>query len=88
MQGNIYQVDKAPILEIPLIKSKDKSNVTKISKLVDDISLTIKNKTVATTQKESEFLEHKITSLEGQINNEVYKLYDITPEEVAIIEQS
>ncbi len=88
MQGNIFQVDKAPILDIPIFKSNDKIIISKIAKLVDDISLTIKSRTNATTQREKEFLEHKISIIEAQINNEVYKLYDITPEEVAIIEQT
>ena len=88
MQGDNFQIDKEPLLDIPILKSNDKAIIFKISKLVDEITLTIKNKTKATTQKESEFLDHKITNLEGQINNEVYKLYDITTEEVAIIEQS
>lgn len=88
MQGDNFQLDTGPLLEIPIFKSNDKTTTNKIAKLVDDISLSIKSKTIASTHREVEFFEHKITSIETQINNEVYKLYDITPEEVAIIEQS
>lgn len=88
MQGDNFQLDTGPLLDIPIFKSNDKTVISKISSMVDDITLTMKNKTVATTQKESEFLEHKIISIEGQINKEVYKLYDISPEEAAIVEQS
>ena len=42
----------------------------------------------ATIEREIEFFEQKIISIEAQINIEVYKLYDINPEEVAIIEQT
>ena len=85
-QGNIFQVDKAPLLNIPIVNSKDKTEVTKLAQLVDDISLAKQNQTNATTQKEQEFLDKKIVSIENQINVMVYDLYDITPVEVIIIE--
>ena len=88
MQGDNFQLDTGPLLDIPIFKSNDKKIISKIAKLIDDISLTIKTKTNATTQRERQFLEQKRSSIEAQINNEVYKLYDITPEEVAIIEQT
>ena len=88
MQGDNFQIDKEPLLDIPIFKSNDKTIISKIAKLVDDISLSIKSKTNETTQREIEFFVHKTTSIEAQINNEVNKLYDITPEEVAIIEQT
>ena len=86
MQGNIFQVDKAPLLNIPIVNSKDKTEVTKLAQLVDDISLAKQNQTNATTQKEQEFLDKKIVSIENQINVMVYDLYDINPVEVILIE--
>ena len=88
MQGDNFQLDTGTLLDIHIFKSNDKKIISKIAKLIDDISLTIKTKTNATTQRERQFLEQKRSSIEAQINNEVYKLYDITPEEVAIIEQT
>ena len=73
-------------LAIPIVNSKDKTVVTKLAQLVDDISLAKQNQTNATTQKEQEFLDKKIVSIENQINVMVYDLYDINPVEVIIIE--
>jgi adenine-specific DNA-methyltransferase len=86
MQGDNFQLDTGPLLDIPIVNSKDKTEVTKLAQLVDDITLAKQNQTNATTQKEQEFLDKKIVSIENQINVMVYDLYDITPIEVLIIE--
>lgn len=72
MQGNAYQLDKEPLLEIPIYKPADK-DANEIAKLVDKI--------IALKQqgKDSSEQEKKIDEL-------VYKLYDITPDEQKIIE--
>ena len=85
MQGNIFQVDKAPLLNIPIFKSKDKTIVAKLAKLVDDISLAIRNQSMVTTQREKDFLTNKIISIKTQINSEVYSLYALNKEDIEII---
>jgi adenine-specific DNA-methyltransferase len=72
MQGNAYQLDKEPLLEIPIYKPTDK-DANEIAKLVDKIILLKKQ------GKDSSEQENKIDDL-------VYKLYDITPKEQKIIE--
>ncbi len=72
MQGNAYQLDKEPLLEIPIYKPSEKEQ-TEIAKLVDKI--------IALKAKGKDSSE-----LEKQIDQLVYKLYDITPEEQKIIE--
>lgn len=86
MQGDNFQLDTGPLLNIPIVNSEDKTKVNKLTQLLDDISFAMHNKKNATTQKEHEFLDKKIVSIENQINVIVYNLYDITPAEVAIIE--
>lgn len=72
MQGNAYQLDKEPLLEIPIYKPADK-DANEIAKLVDKI-ISLKQQ-----GKDSSEQEKKIDEL-------VYKLYDIKPDEQKIIE--
>lgn len=72
MQGNAYQLDKEPLLEIPIYKPTD-IDANEIAKLVDKI---ISHKQQG---KESSEQEQKIDEL-------VYKLYDLTADEQKIIE--
>jgi len=72
MQGNAYQLDKEPLLEIPIFKPAD-NDANQIAKLVDKI-ISLKQQ-----GKDSSEQEMKIDEL-------VYKLYDITPDEQKIIE--
>ena len=72
MQGNAYQLDKEPLLEIPIYKPTDKE-AKKIADLVDAI---ITQKAAGLDSLEN---ERKIDVL-------VYDLYEITAEEQKIIE--
>ena len=72
MQGNNYQLDKGPLLEIPIYKPEDKE-ANEIAKMVHKI-LSLKQQ-----GKDSSEQEKKIDEL-------VYKLYDIKPDEQKIIE--
>jgi hypothetical protein len=72
MQGNNYQIDKEPLLAIPLIKPSDK-----VSKSIEKIVIKI-------LDKKSE--EKDTTILEQEIDNIVYKLYELTYDEVKVID--
>jgi adenine-specific DNA-methyltransferase len=74
MQGNNYQIDKAPILDLPLINPIEDSQIA-ISSLVSKIIETKKQNPTA-----------DITALENQIDQLVYQLYDLTEEEIKIVE--
>lgn len=74
MQGNAYQLDKEPLLEIPIYKPSDK-DASEIAKLVDKL-IPLKSQ-----GKDTRELEVKIDQL-------VYQLYDLTEEEIKIIENS
>ena len=75
MQGNNYQIDKEPLLSIPIHNASDKKQQSFIT-LVDQI--------LATKKKDP---NADISALERQIDEMVYKLYDLTPEEIAIVER-
>ena len=74
-QGNNYQVDKAPLMGIPMVKSH--KNELELIDALDRI-LEIKKK------------DNKadISTIEQKIDQLVYQLYDLTPEEIRIIEEA
>lgn len=72
MQGNNYQLDKEPLLQISIINTKE---VKPITSIVDKIIST-----------KVENAKADIKDLEKQLDEMVYKLYDLTEEEIKIIE--
>ncbi|MBX0692120.1 class I SAM-dependent DNA methyltransferase [Campylobacter jejuni] len=77
MQGNNYQIDKEPLLNIPIvtINSKNQKIADELINLVDEILKVKEQDKNANTQE-----------LENKINSLVYKLYNLTEEEIKIIE--
>lgn len=77
MQGNNYQIDKEPLLNIPIvtINSKNQKIADELINLVDEILKVKEQDKNANTQE-----------LENKINSLVYKLYDLTEDEIKIIE--
>lgn len=72
MQGNNFQLDKEPLLELPIIKPNNDIQ-SKISYIVEKILFNKK---------------HNIDTflLEEEVDNYIYKLYDLTYDEVLIID--
>ncbi|GAA9285632.1 class I SAM-dependent DNA methyltransferase [Helicobacter pylori] len=77
VQGNNYQIDKEPLMNIPLIKitKSNKPTANKIIVLVDKILKSKEKDPKANTQK-----------LEKEIDALVYQLYHLTDEEIKTIE--
>lgn len=78
MQGNNYQIDKEPLLNIPIvtINSKNQKIADEFINLVDEILKAKEQDKNANTQE-----------LENKINSLVYKLYNLTEDEIKIIEE-
>ncbi|TPH61189.1 DUF7149 domain-containing protein [Helicobacter pylori] len=78
VQGNNYQIDKEPLMNIPLIKitKSNKPTADKIIALVDKILALKEKDPKANTQR-----------LEKEIDALVYQLYHLTDEEIKIIEE-
>ncbi|UKW08252.1 Eco57I restriction-modification methylase domain-containing protein [Campylobacter jejuni subsp. jejuni] len=76
MQGNNYQIDKEPLLNIPIvtINSKNQKIADELINLVDEILKVKEQDKNANTQE-----------LENKINSLVYKLYNLNEEEIKII---
>ncbi|HDZ5342052.1 TPA: class I SAM-dependent DNA methyltransferase [Campylobacter jejuni] len=77
IQGNLFKIDKEPLLNIPVvnINSKNEKLANKLISLVDEILKVKEQDKNANTQE-----------LENKINSLVYKLYNLTEEEIKIIE--
>lgn len=74
MQGSNYQIDKEPLLNIPIPKLENKLE-TRIEEIVNEIM---------ELKKQNKDTQH----LEDQIDQMVYKIYDLTEEEIAIVEEA
>ena len=83
MQGSNYQIDKEPILSIPLIEPS-KAKQKPIIDLVDKILKIIKTENYTPNPtKQAQIQKH-----EKEIDRLVYKLYNLTSEEIQIVETS
>ena len=83
MQGSNYQIDKEPILSIPLVSPPEEKQKPLI-KLVDKILLITKTKDYLENLSKKE----QVYECEKQIDQLVYKIYNLTPEEIKIIEDA
>lgn len=81
MQGANFQIDKEPLLNLPLVKAKDNTQ-KEVAKLVDQI-LTI---TEATDYLQNPQKQAKVNELEREIDQLVYEIYGLTEEEIKIVE--
>ncbi|EAL1989246.1 class I SAM-dependent DNA methyltransferase [Campylobacter jejuni] len=77
IQGNLFKIDKEPLLNIPVvnINSKNEKLANKLISLVDEI-----------LKAKEQDKNANIQELENKINSIVYKLYNLTEEEIKIIE--
>ncbi|MCE5175503.1 MAG: TaqI-like C-terminal specificity domain-containing protein [Bacteroidales bacterium] len=75
MQGDNFQLDKEPLLNIPIRKPTEKAQIS-ITKYIDEILsiLRVSN-------------DSNIKRLEQQIDNLVYRLYELTYEDIKVIDQ-
>jgi adenine-specific DNA-methyltransferase len=71
MQGNNYQLDKEPLLQIPIFNAKE---VKPIITIVDKI-----------LSAKAENAQADISALEKQLDEMIYKLYELTEEEIVIV---
>jgi len=81
MQGNNYQIDKEPLLAIPIYKPSNQEQQSTIA-LVDRLLSVIGGD----EYPDNPAKQAKVRELEHQIDQMVYKLYGLTPEEIAVVE--
>jgi len=104
MQGDLYQVDKGPLLNIPVIKPSEETQ-TEVLEIVSAI-ISNKQKQVGFSnllekaklennfereiqlKKELEKINTAIKTAESSINATIYKLYELEPKDIATIENN
>jgi adenine-specific DNA-methyltransferase len=88
-EGNQLQVDVNPILEIP-IKIPSKSMQQSFAKLVDEMISYNKRLDKVSDKRTDERrkIEREIRKTDAKIDELVYKLYELTKEEINIIEEN
>lgn len=82
MQGSNYQIDKEPILSIPIIKS-DKETQKKLALLVDEIISLLYPLDYDPNRMPD---EQKV--IQEKINSLVYSLYGLNKEDIELVEKS
>ncbi|MDI9358649.1 MAG: N-6 DNA methylase [Phycisphaerales bacterium] len=88
MQGNNYQIDKEPLLKIPIIAIQDKKLEGIIIDHVNQLTILNKDLQGLTLHEEQARLKKKIDYFENKIDQTVYQLYNLSEEEINIIEDN
>ena len=81
MQGNNYQIDKEPILAIPIYKPSNEEQSSIIEKVNQILSI---RRDRVYPENQNDIPE--IKDLEQQIDQLIYRLYGLTEEEIAVVE--
>ncbi|MCK4527131.1 N-6 DNA methylase [candidate division WOR-3 bacterium] len=86
--GDLLQIDKGPLLNVPLLKPNEKTQ-DKIALLVDMITKLYQDfRNISTNTDKWHSLKNEIEKLEREIDEAIYKLYELTNEEIRIIEST
>lgn len=104
MQGDLYQVDKAPLMNIPVLEASDtiQNEVAElVSSIIENKQKNIDYQALLDNAKaENNFdreiqlskalenINSELLNAEAKINSIVYELYEINPNEIASIEES
>jgi hypothetical protein len=81
LQGNQFQVDKNPLMNIPIVKadiSGQKAIIDFAEKIIEEVK--------DSNYSQNPTKQSKVKDLEAEIDQLVYKLYDLTPDEIKIVE--
>ena len=85
MQGDNFQVDKEPLLAIPLVLVSAEEQAPLIT-LADQMLETQSRLQQALSDEDKKLLEQRVAIIDRQIDKAVYQLYGLTEEEVKIVE--
>ncbi|RYY39751.1 MAG: endonuclease [Chitinophagaceae bacterium] len=87
-QGKVFaEIKPSVIKSLPVKTSPKKQLVEKVSDLVKQLVEAKSLLQVAKTSRDSDYLQNKCIALDRQIDVLVYQLYELTPNDIAIIEK-
>lgn len=84
--ANKQYIEKLPIRSIDFSSKADTAAHDRMVQLVDQMLETKEQLAVARSERDKNFYESKCATLDRQIGNLVYDLYNLTPEEIALVE--
>ena len=87
LRGKTLAVKKIYVEQLPIVDI-DENNQNTLSELVDEILDLSKNLERTNIPTERKLIQQQINITDKKINELVYKLYDITDEEIQIIEDN
>ncbi|HQI13216.1 MAG TPA: TaqI-like C-terminal specificity domain-containing protein, partial [Candidatus Woesebacteria bacterium] len=88
MQGDIFQIDREPLLKVP-IYIPNNSQQKEIINFVDEIiKLRTKINSIPINSDQYRNLERETMKIEKEIDQIVYKIYGLKEEEIKILEDS
>ena len=88
MQGDNFQVDKEPLLEIPIVDTDNTEWKRKIIVYVEQLSQTITKSKSAKTDKDKSLYDRRINQLENELNQTVYAVYKLETDDIKMIEDN
>ena len=93
VQGGFYRlkiiyIEQLPVRTITLSDKADRARHDRMVQLVDQMLEAKKQLASARTERDKTFYENKCATLDRQIDQLVYELYELTPEEIAIVEEA
>jgi type I restriction-modification system DNA methylase subunit len=80
-------VERLPIRTIDMFNKNDKAKYDQMMKLVESMLSLQKHKVAAKTQTEQEMIRRQIDATDREIDALVYNLYELTKDEIAIVEE-
>jgi hypothetical protein len=91
MRGGFFRyftqfIEKLPIVIPDLTKPADRTRHDKLVGLVEKMLVLTPKLRAAQTEKERATLQNAVTATDRQIDQLVYELYELTPEEIALVE--
>ena len=86
IKARIFHYNQLPIPKINFKNKTEKAAHDQIVTLVEQILNAKKEIETAKTEKDKSYIERKISSLDTAIDEQIYKLYDLSTDEIKIVE--
>lgn len=87
MQGENFQVDKEPLLQIPIVKTPNKQLETDLIKNVEQLINAYPQLRQSKTDLDIGLHQNRINAIERNIDNIVYQIYGLIKSDISVIER-
>lgn len=86
--GDMLQIDKKPLLEIPIVDTDNAEYKQKIILYVEQLSKAITDSKSAKTDRDKSLYDRRIRQLENELNQTVYAVYKLESNDIQVIEDN